>query len=147
VETYSPSTAVALVLIAAVAIPYRYAPNVVVPWRWIFLGSLAFAVGWLVATAVLGLYVSTIGNYGATYGSLAGVIVMLLWFYVTAAMLLIGAELAAAVARERTPEQIRTRREEVDTAAALDDAATNARTDVDSVTKRLQRERASRPST
>lgn len=137
---------VAVALIGAVAVLYRYAPNIVVPWRWILLGSVVFAVGWIAATGLLGLYVSTIGDYGATYGSLAGVIVLMLWFYVTAAMLVIGAEVSAAVARERTPEQIKVRREEMQAAAAVDDAAAGARQGIDTATTRLRKDRLSRPS-
>jgi membrane protein len=132
---------VALVLMLAVSIVYRYAPNVIVPWRWIVLGSVVFTVGWLLATALLGLYVSNFSNYGATYGSLAGVIVMMLWFYVTAAMLLIGAEVTAAIAREWTPEQITVRREDVAAAAALDTVESDARRTVDDATTRLGRDR------
>jgi membrane protein len=139
--------AVALVLIAAVSILYRYAPNVGVPWRWIVLGSVVFTIGWLAATAVLGFYVSTFGNYGATYGSLAGVVVLMLWFYVTAAMLLVGAEVTAAVARERSPDEITVRQEEQAAAGAVEDAAERARTEVDHRTKRLQKDHlARRPS-
>ena len=139
--------AVAVVLIVAVAIVYRYARNIIVPWRWILVGSAAFALGWLVATALLGLYVTTIGDYGATYGSLAGVIVMMLWFYVTAALLLIGAEVSAALARERSPELITVRREEVTAAAAIDDAAADALRGIDDARKRVPnaKERLSRP--
>jgi len=139
--------AVALVLIAAVSILYRYAPNVVVPWRWIVLGSVVFTIGWLAATAVLGFYVSTFGNYGATYGSLAGVVVLMLWFYVTAAMLLVGAEVTAAVARERSPDEITVRREEQAMAGAVDDAARRARAEVDDRAKRPRKDHlARRPS-
>jgi membrane protein len=114
--------AVFLVLTAAVAILYRYAPSIVVPWRWILVGAGAFTLGWLIATTALGFYVANVANYGATYGSLGAVIVMMLWFYVTAAMLLIGAELTAAMARELTPEEIRHRGEERAAGAAIDDA-------------------------
>ena len=104
--------AVFLVLTAAVAILFRYAPSIVVPWRWIVAGAGLFTVGWIVATAALGFYAGNVANYGATYGSLGAVIVLMLWFYVTAAMLLIGAELTAALARELTPNEIRRRGEE-----------------------------------
>jgi membrane protein len=134
--------AVALVLVLAVSILYRYAPNVIVPWRWILLGSVAFSVGWLLATALLGLYVANFSNYGATYGSLAGVIVLMLWFYVTAAMLLIGAELTAAVARERTPEQITVRREEVGAESAVEQVEGDARHGIEGASTRLRRDRA-----
>jgi membrane protein len=138
--------AIALVLIGAVAVVYRYAPNVVVPWRWILTGSVVFTLGWLVATGLLGLYVSTIGNYGATYGSLAGVIVMMLWFYVTAAMLLLGAEVTAAVAQARTPGLITVRREEQEAAAAVEAAAVNARKGMGGATKNMPRQGSARPT-
>ena len=119
--------AVFLVLTAAVAILYRYAPSIVVPWRWILVGAAAFTLGWLVATTALGFYAANVANYGATYGSLGAVIVLMLWFYVSAAMLLIGAELTAAIARERTPDEIHQRGEGQKATATLGDAATRAK--------------------
>ena len=114
--------AVFAVLVFAVAIVYRYGSSVVVPWRWIAAGAVAFAVGWVLATALLAFYVTNIADYGSTYGSLGGVIVLMLWFYVTAAMLVIGAEVTAALARERSPEEITRRSEEQAAARAVDDA-------------------------
>jgi membrane protein len=119
--------AVFVVLTAAVAILYRYAPSVVVPWRWILVGAAAFTVGWIVATAGLGFYAANVADYGATYGSLGAVIVLMLWFYVTAALLLVGAELSAAIAHERTPDEVRERGEERDVARALSDATDGAK--------------------
>ena len=87
-------------LVAAVAILYRYAPSIVVPWRWILVGATVFAAGWLIATAGLGFYAANFANYGATYGSLGAVIVLMLWFYLTALVLLLGGEVTAALARE-----------------------------------------------
>jgi len=109
-------------LTVAVAVMYRYAPNLVAPWRWIFVGSVAFTVGWLVATAALGWYVDHFADYGATYGSLGGVIVLMLWFYVSAFLLITGAELTAALASLRSPGEIRPRREEAVASAKLDSA-------------------------
>ena len=114
--------AVFAVLTLAVAILYRYGPSIVIPWRWILLGAAAFTLGWLIATAALGWYTGNVADYGATYGSLGAVIVLMLWFYVTSALLLIGAELTAAVARERSPDEIRMRGEERAVAANLDEA-------------------------
>jgi membrane protein len=124
--------AVFVVLTAAVAILYRFAPSIVVPWRWILAGAAFFTIGWLVATTALGFYAANVANYGATYGSLGAVIVMMLWFYVSAAMLLIGAELTAAIARERTPAEIRRRGEEQNAAAAASDALHDAKREVKS---------------
>jgi len=115
--------AVFAILIVAVAIVYRYGSSVVVPWRWILVGAAAFALGWLAATAALAVYVLNVADYGATYGSLGGVIVLMLWFYVTAAMLVVGAEVTAILARERTPGSIHRRGEEVVAAQLLEEAA------------------------
>ena len=110
-------------LTLAVAILYRYAPSIVIPWRWILLGAGAFTLGWLLATAALGWYVGNVADYGATYGSLGAVIVLMLWFYVTSALLLVGAELTASLARERSPEEIHMRGEERAVANNVDEAA------------------------
>lgn len=114
-------------LTIAVAILYRYAPNIVVPWRWIVLGAALFTLGWLVATAALGYYAANFANYGATYGSLGGVIVLMLWLYVTGALLLIGAEVTAALAHVRTPGEIHQRREEEQAASTIEGATERAR--------------------
>jgi membrane protein len=119
--------AVFVVLTAAAAILYRYAPSVVVPWRAIVAGSAVFALGWLIATAAIGFYATNIANYGATYGSLGAVIVMMLWFYGSAAMLLIGAEVTAAITHERMPHEIKRRGEEQDAGARIEAATTDAK--------------------
>ena len=56
--------------------------------------------GWIAATVLFSFYVSNFGSYSDTYGALGGVIVLLLWFYLTAVLLLLGGELNAAIARE-----------------------------------------------
>jgi membrane protein len=91
------------------------------------LGAALFTLGWLAATAALGYYATNFANYGATYGSLGGVIVLMLWLYVTGALLLIGAELTAALAQVRTPGEIRRRREEEDVGSAIGGASAEAR--------------------
>lgn len=83
-----------------VAVIYRYAPNRPEPqWRWISPGSILATSVWLAATAGFGFYVANFGNYNATYGSLGAVIVFLTWIYLTAYILLMGAELNAATER------------------------------------------------
>ncbi len=118
--------AVLVLLTAAVAVLYRFAPNVVVPWRWILVGSLAFALGWLLATAGFAYYAANVADYGATYGSLGGVIVLMLWLYLTGVLLLLGAELTAALARELTPGAIHRLRSEEAAARAVDEAMEDA---------------------
>ncbi len=114
-------------LVAAVAVLYRYAPSIVVPWRWILVGACVFTLGWLIATAGFGFYVANVANYGATYGSLGAVVVLMTWFYLTAALLVVGGEVTAALAREMTPEQIRQRGEERAAAAAVEGTTGNIR--------------------
>ncbi|WP_254447487.1 YihY/virulence factor BrkB family protein [Sphingomonas sp. ID1715] len=79
---------------AAVATLYRYAPDRdAAKWRWLTPGSAFAAIGWGVLTAGFGLYVANFGNYNATYGSLGAVVVLLTWLYLSALVLLLGAEL------------------------------------------------------
>ncbi|HEY2916320.1 MAG TPA: YihY/virulence factor BrkB family protein [Candidatus Limnocylindrales bacterium] len=111
----------------AVALLYRYAPNLVAPWRWILAGSVAFTTGWLITTAALGWYVDHVADYGATYGSLGGVIVLMLWFYASAFLLIAGAELTAALANLRSPAEIRPRREEAVAGAKVREVEAEAR--------------------
>lgn len=85
----------AALLVAAVSALLRYAPCYRTPWRPAAIAAMVFAVVWLAVTYGFGLYVARFASYGATYGALAGVIVLMLWFYLTAFVLLCSAELAA----------------------------------------------------
>jgi membrane protein len=90
--------AVALVI----AILYYATPNVKQPtFRWISVGALVAIVAWAIASALFGLYVSNVGSYNETYGTLAGVVVFLLWLWITNMALLFGAELDAELERGR----------------------------------------------
>jgi membrane protein len=104
-----------LVMVAlAVAVLFRYGPNVGVSFRWTAIGGLVFAIGWLVATVVFGLYVANFGSYANTYGALGGVVVLMLWFYITAILLLVAAEVTSLLAKDREPERLHQRRLETD---------------------------------
>lgn len=92
------------VLVAAVAALLRFAPDFRTPWRWAALAAAAFAVSWIVVTYAFGVYVGQFAAYDATYGALASVIVLMLWFYMSAFMLVCAAELAALLVRVRSPE-------------------------------------------
>ncbi|HEY0012367.1 MAG TPA: YihY/virulence factor BrkB family protein [Allosphingosinicella sp.] len=87
-------------VVLLLAIIYRYGPNRPnAPWAWITPGSGAATIAWLAATAGFGLYVSNFGNYNATYGSLGAVIVFLTWLYLSAYIVLLGAELNSEIER------------------------------------------------
>jgi len=88
------------VAILALAIVYRYAPNRAEPrWRWISWGAVAATSLWLTGSIGFTIYVSRIGSYDKTYGSLGALIILLLWFYLTAYVILAGAELNAEIER------------------------------------------------
>ncbi|MET0250640.1 MAG: YihY/virulence factor BrkB family protein [Novosphingobium sp.] len=78
----------------AAAMLYRFGPSRTnARWSWLTPGSVLFAVAWIVLTLGFGYYVARFGNYGATYGSLSAVVVLLTWIYLSAYALLFGAEL------------------------------------------------------
>ncbi|WP_232090555.1 YihY/virulence factor BrkB family protein [Sphingomonas sp. HMP9] len=80
--------------VTAAACLYRFGPNRhKARWAWLTPGSLAATLVWLGATIGFGIYVSRFGNYGATYGSLSAVIVLLTWLWLSAYVFLLGAEL------------------------------------------------------
>ncbi|HEU0244317.1 MAG TPA: YhjD/YihY/BrkB family envelope integrity protein [Candidatus Limnocylindrales bacterium] len=108
-----------LVMVAvAVAALFRFGPNVAVSFRWTAVGGLVFAVGWLIATAIFGLYVANFGSYANTYGALGGVIVLMLWFYITAMLLLVAAEVTAVLAKQHEPHVVNARRAETGAAGS-----------------------------
>ncbi len=93
---------VLLLVIVLVAILYRVTPNVRQPrMRWISIGAFVAIFAWVLASAAFGFYVATFSSYDATYGSLAGIIVFLLWLWITNLALLFGAELDAELERGR----------------------------------------------
>ena len=87
--------------IVALAIVYRYAPARVPRKReWVSWGAVIATVFWLIGSIAFTFYVSKVGSYDKTYGSLGAVIVLLLWFYLSAYVILIGAELNAEIERQ-----------------------------------------------
>jgi membrane protein len=90
------------IVVLIVAVLYYATPNVKQPkFRWISLGALFAIVVWILASAAFGFYVATFSSYNKTYGSLAGVVVFLLWLWITNLALLAGAELDAELERGR----------------------------------------------
>lgn len=88
--------AVALVT-AAVAIVYYYAPDVEQEWVWITPGSLLATLLWLGTSLGFKMYVARFGTYTETYGAIGGVIILLLWFYLTGLAILVGGEMNAEI--------------------------------------------------
>lgn len=83
-------------VVFALAGVYRFAPDRDHPkWRWVSWGSAAAATLWLVVSLLFSLYVQNFGSYGETYGALGGVVVLLMWFYLSAFVVVLGAEINA----------------------------------------------------
>lgn len=88
-------------LIGLFATIYYLAPNRDTPsWVWVSPGGILAAAIWLVASLGFSIYVSSFGSYAETYGPLAGVIVLLLWLYLTALAVVMGGELNAELERQ-----------------------------------------------
>lgn len=78
------------------AVLYRYGPDRAQPrWRWVSWGSALAVIIWIAASAGFQVYVSNFGSYNKTYGSLAAVVILLFWLYLTAFVVLLGAQLNA----------------------------------------------------
>jgi membrane protein len=93
---------IALFVVVIVAVLYYATPNVQQPkFRWLSVGAVVAIVGWLVASAGFAFYVTNFSSYNKTYGSLAGVIVALLFLWITNLALLFGAELDSEMERGR----------------------------------------------
>lgn len=92
----------ALIVVLLVAVLYYFGPNAKQPkFRWISAGAVIAIVVLAIATAGFGIYVANFSNYERTYGSFAGVIVFLLWLWITNLALLFGAEFDAELERGR----------------------------------------------
>jgi len=82
--------------IVALGLLYRVGPDRDAPAvRWLSLGSVLGTVLWVAASLGFAFYVDNVGSYAETYGALAGVVVLLLWFWITALVVLVGAEINA----------------------------------------------------
>ncbi len=80
----------------ALVLLYRYAPHrKAAKWRWITLGSAIATVFWIIASIGFSFYVSRFSSYNETYGSLGGVVIMLMWLYISAYIVTMGAVINA----------------------------------------------------
>jgi len=102
----------AVLLVLGLAVLYRYAPDRDEPkWTWVSWGSAVATVLWILASIGFSIYVKSFGNYNKTYGALAGIIILMFWLWLTALIVLVGAELNTEMelqtARDTTkgPEQ------------------------------------------
>jgi membrane protein len=92
--------ALALVMLVGLAVLYRYGPDrEQARWRWVSWGAAVAMAVWLLASVGFAVYVSAFGS-NESYGSLAGVVVLMLWLWLTCAALLLGAQIDAELERQ-----------------------------------------------
>lgn len=85
--------ALVLMLLLGLALLYRFGPSLAHPrWRWISPGAAFAAIAWLAGSAALSWYLGNFANYDATYGSLGAGIGLMMWLWMTAIVVLVGAE-------------------------------------------------------
>lgn len=90
-----------LILLVALAILYRFAPSRDAPrWQWLSLGAVAAALLWIAGSALLSWYLSEFTNYNATYGSLGAAIGLMMWMWMSAIVIMFGAELNSEIERQ-----------------------------------------------
>ncbi len=93
---------IAAVVIFGLSVLYRFGPDRGrARWRWLSWGSVGATLLWAGASAGFSYYVAQFGNYNETYGSMGAVIILLMWFYITAYIALIGAEVNAELDKLR----------------------------------------------
>ncbi|WP_066156398.1 YihY/virulence factor BrkB family protein [Halalkalibacter krulwichiae] len=85
---------------------YKIAPNVKLSFKQVILGAIVATVGWQIISVIFSTYVSNFSNYTATYGSLGGVIILMLWFFLTGLILVIGGQINAAMHQHIKKEKI-----------------------------------------
>jgi len=81
----------------AIGLVYYFAPDAEQDWSWITPGAVVATLLWLVVSLLFKVYIANFTDYNATYGAVGGVIVLLLWFYVSSLAILAGAELNAEI--------------------------------------------------
>ncbi|MHC2468909.1 YihY/virulence factor BrkB family protein [Bradyrhizobium embrapense] len=100
-----------LLLLTALAVLYRYGPSRTEPrWQWLSVGAVAAAALWLIGSSLLSWYLANFGNYNATYGSLGAAIGLMTWMWMSAIIVLCGAELNSEIEHQTVVDSTEGRR-------------------------------------
>lgn len=90
-----------LIAIFALSVLYRFAPHRSrARWEWVNAGSVIAATLWLLGSVLFAVYVRNFNSFGEAYGAIAGVVVMLMWFYVSSYVVILGAEINSELERQ-----------------------------------------------
>lgn len=90
-----------LVMSVILMVLYRFAPNRELPFKEIMPGAIITSVLWMLISLAFSFYVSNFGSYSATYGSLGGLIILMIWFFLTGLILVVGAEINVVYHRKK----------------------------------------------
>lgn len=91
--TYGSWVLLAALTVVALAVLYRYGPaRDNAEWKWLTPGSVIACILWIVASVGFSIYVSNFGSYNESFGSMAGAIILLMWLWISAFIVLLGAE-------------------------------------------------------
>ncbi|MEC3773233.1 YihY family inner membrane protein [Bacillus velezensis] len=95
-----------LILLIVFTALYIFAPNKKLSLRFVLPGAVFAAAGWIIVSMLFSFYVGTFANYSATYGSIGGIIVLMIWFYLTGTLLILGGEINALLhKRKKLPDE------------------------------------------
>jgi membrane protein len=96
--TYGRWPMLAVFATIGLAVIYRYGPSRRTPaWRWVSVGAVVATLVWLLGSFAFSVYVSNFGVYNETYGTLAGLIILLVWLWLSGFIVLLGAELNSEI--------------------------------------------------
>ena len=84
-----------LMLILSFSLFYKFAPNLILRFKDVFIGALFAAFGWISISLLYSAYINRFGNYSMIYGSLGGIIILLIWLYISSLIILLGGEINA----------------------------------------------------
>lgn len=90
-----------VVMIIVFALLYRYMPNRRMKYSEVLAGSIFSSIGWLITSVLFSIYVNNFSNYANTYGSIGGIILLIIWLYWISIIILLGGELNASLAYNR----------------------------------------------
>ena len=82
-----------LIMIFVFAIIYKYGPNYQLKWKEVLVGAVFASLGWIIASLGFSYYINRFVNYSKIYGSIGGIVVLLIWLHLSAIIILLGGEL------------------------------------------------------
>ena len=98
----------ALAVMTALTVLYRYGPSRnQARWNWVSWGAAAATLLWIIASALFSWYAANFANYNKTYGSVGAIVGLLMWFYITAYVVLLGAEMNSEMERQTAMDTTR----------------------------------------